>query len=242
MSAEGAGALVLLALTDSLSFGTLLIPVWLLMTPGTLRPQRVVAYLAVVAAAYAALGVALVAGGEFLFEAVGDAFDSTPALIARLVVGAALLALSFLLDTKAARARAARRAQGGRVQRWRERAMSDGSIGALAGLAIAAVAAEAASMLPYIAATGIISTQTSGWAEALLLLAGYCFLMIVPALLLLAGRVVARSLVEQPLGRLDAWLTGNARSTTLWIIGIAGFFLAASALSDLGWIGSGSEV
>lgn len=239
MTVEGAGALALLALTDSLSFGTLLIPVWLLMTPGTLRPQRVLAYLAMVAAAYAALGVALVTGGQLLFETMGDTLDSTPALMARLTVGVSLLALSFLLDTQTARARAAQRAPGGRVQRWRERAMSDSrSIGPLAGLAIAAVAAEAASMLPYIAATGIISAQTSGWAEALPSLAAYCLVMIAPALALMAGRIVAHSLIEQPLSRLDTWLTANARSTTLWIVGIAGFFLATTAINDLGWFTS----
>ncbi len=60
--------------------------------------------------------------------------------------------------------------------------------------------------------------------------------MIAPALVLTAARLLARSLVEAPLQRLDNWLTMNARSTTLWIIGIAGFFLAATAAQDLGWL------
>ncbi|MBP0090015.1 hypothetical protein B0F74_24795, partial [Rhodococcus hoagii] len=134
-------------------------------------------------------------------------------------------------------ARAAERAQqSGRLNRWRERAMSDSSTSTLVGLAVAAVALEVASMLPYLVATGTIADQTPGWSTALLVLAGYCLVMVAPALVLTAGRLVARSAVEVPLKRLDTWLTRNARTTTLWIIGIAGFFLAATALQDLGWV------
>ena len=42
------GALALLALVDSTSFGTLLIPTWLLLAPGRLRPGRILIYLATV--------------------------------------------------------------------------------------------------------------------------------------------------------------------------------------------------
>ncbi|MBM4498977.1 hypothetical protein GS469_09700 [Rhodococcus hoagii] len=61
ISAEAAGALAVLALTDSLSFGTLLVPVWLLMTPGRVRPHRILLYLGTVAAVYYGIGIALMA-------------------------------------------------------------------------------------------------------------------------------------------------------------------------------------
>ncbi|WJJ14578.1 GAP family protein (plasmid) [Prescottella equi] len=237
ISAEAAGALAVLALTDSLSFGTLLVPVWLLMTPGRVRPHRILIYLGTVAAIYYGIGIVLMAGGRFVIDGAAGLLDTTAATIARLVVGAALLAASFALDTKAARARAAERAQqSGRLGRWRERAMSDSATSRLAGLAVAAVLLEVASMLPYLVATGIIADQTPGWPTALLVLTGYCLVMVAPALALTAGRLVARSAVEVPLKQLDTWLTRNARSTTLWIVGIAGFFLAATALQDLGWV------
>lgn len=91
-------------------------------------------------------------------------------------------------------------------------------------------------MLLYLAATGIITAQTSSWTSALLVLGGYCLAIIAPALVLTIGRVTARSLVDRPLRKLDGWLTLNARSTTLWIVGTAGFLLAATAIQSLGWI------
>lgn len=235
--AESATALVLLALTDSLSFGTLLIPVWLLMTPGRMRPHRILLYLGAVAVVYYGIGIALMAGGRFLIDSTAGMLSTPAALIARLVAGALLLVASFALDTTAARARAAERAeQSGRLRRWRERAMTDSTAISLVGLAVAAVLVEVASMLPYLVATGIIAAQTPGSPTALLVLAVYCLVMIAPALVLTAGRLLARTVVEAPLQRLDAWLTRHARETTLWIIGIAGFFLAATALQDLGWM------
>lgn len=233
---DGAGALLLLALTDSLSFGTLLVPVWLLMTPGRLRTRRVLLYLSTVAVAYFAIGVVLMAGGRIMLDGAASLLESTPALAARLLVGAALLTVSFSLDTKAARARAAERGRDGRIHRWRERATGDeGPALAVTGLAAAAVLVEVASMLPYVAATGVIVTQTTTWTVALPLLAGYCVVMVAPALVLTGARACAGGLVEAPLRGLDRWLTRNARSTTLWIIGIVGFFLAATAVSALGW-------
>ena len=62
MSTATAASLVGLALVDSTSFGTLLIPVWLLLAPGRTRWGRVLLYLGTVAVFYLALGVALSAG------------------------------------------------------------------------------------------------------------------------------------------------------------------------------------
>jgi len=235
---EAAGALLLLALTDSLSFGTLLVPVWLLMAPGRMRPGRIALYLGTVAVAYFAVGIVLMTGGGLLLKNASGLLDSTPAQFLQLLLGVTLLVLSFALDTKAARARAAERgAQSGRLRRWRDQAMgADSGAAALMGLAVSAVVVEIASMLPYLAATGIITTQTPDQPTALLVLALYCLVMIAPALALTAGRLFARRLVEKPLERLDAWLTRSARSTTLWIIGIVGFLLTVHAAKALGWV------
>jgi hypothetical protein len=64
-------ALAVLALIDSTSFGTLLIPIWLMLSPGRLRPRRIVLYLAVIGAFYFVLGVALTAGAMAVIEQVG---------------------------------------------------------------------------------------------------------------------------------------------------------------------------
>lgn len=241
ISLDSAGALLLLlllALTDSLSFGTLLVPVWLLMSPGRFRLDKILIYLVSVGMAYFLIGIALIAGGRLLVGSIRGVLNSGPAQVLQLTVGIVLLVISFTLDTKAARARAAERPRNsGRLRRWRDRAMSDSNAsGALIALAVTAVAVEVTSMLPYIAATSIITTQTSNWTTVLVTLASYCLVMITPALALTAGRMTARSLVQEPLRRLDGWLTRNARSTTLWIVGIAGFFLAATAIQSLGWV------
>lgn len=239
---ESAGALLILALTDSLSFGTLLVPVWLLLAPRRVSPRRIVLYLGTVAAAYCAIGVVLMTGGRLVPDHASDVLDSGAFLVGQLVVGVVLLVLSFALDTRSARDAAARRdRRSGRISRWRDRIVDDESPArALVGLALAAVFVEAASMLPYLAATGIITDQASTWTSALLLLAVYCLVMIAPAIVLTVARSTFSGAVEGPLRRLDAWLGRHARSTTIWIIGLAGFFLAAAAIQGLGWIPSGS--
>lgn len=237
---ESLGALIALAIADSFSFGTLLIPVWLLMAPGSLRLGRIVLYLATVTLAYFVIGIVLMSGGRVAFSNISGLLESRPFLIGQFATGAVLLILSFALDTKAARARAAERSQrSGRLRRWRERAMGETSAGfALATLAITAVLVEVASMLPYIAGTALIAGQAPMWPAALVLLAGYCLVMVTPAIVLATGRLVANTMVDAPLRRLDTWLTRNARSSTLWIIGIVGFFLAGSAVQSLEWIPS----
>ena len=62
MSIELLGSLAVLALIDSTSFGTLVIPVWLMLAPGRIRPQRVLVFLVTVAVFYLAVGVALLSG------------------------------------------------------------------------------------------------------------------------------------------------------------------------------------
>ncbi|WP_293781027.1 GAP family protein [uncultured Aeromicrobium sp.] len=245
IDATALGTLVVLALIDSTSFGTLLIPIWLLTAPGRLRLGRMLVYLSTVTIAYLTLGIVLLLGAGAFLDAYGDMLDSSAFLIGQLLLGVALMVVSHLMDTKKARARAAERAAsgGGRVLRWRARIMSedgtrDRSTAALAGLALTAVAVEAASMLPYLAAIGILTSQGPGWPASGVLLTGYCLVMIAPALVLTFGRVVAHDALERPLSRLDRWLTRHAQATTAWILGIIGFLLAAHAIFDLGWFGA----
>nr|WP_244632849.1 hypothetical protein [Aeromicrobium sp. CFBP 8757] len=72
------GTLVVLALVDSTSFGTLLIPIWLMLAPGRLRPGRIVVFLATVAGFYLVLGLLLVAGVARFSDQIADALDTRP--------------------------------------------------------------------------------------------------------------------------------------------------------------------
>ncbi|MFI2366763.1 GAP family protein [Promicromonospora sp. NPDC019610] len=249
------GALAVLALIDSTSFGTLLIPVWLLMSPGRVRVGRMIVYLGSIAGFYAVVGLAILLGAGALSDTLSSLSAARPFLVAQLLVGVGLFVWSFKLEpskkSKAADAAAATAVTGtargadsltagpaarpGRLSRWRERALGSESGGwpALAGLAVGAGLVEVASMLPYLAALGLIGTQGPGWPASGLWVLAYCLVMILPALVLTAARVFAARLVERPLGRMDAWLTRNAASTTAWVVGIVGFLVARDAIGRL---------
>ncbi|MGQ5260657.1 GAP family protein [Micromonospora sp. ZYX-F-536] len=212
-----------LALVDSTSIGTLFIPVWLLLAPGPVSVRRILAYLATIAAFYLAVGLLLVWGGARLADALGGAMDNRGVLWAQLVLGVALLALSFRYDGK-------RRPRTGGVLRWRDRATAgDSSARWLVGLALLAALAEVATMLPYLAAVGLLATSEVGSATVVVLLAGYCLVMVLPAVLLLAARVARPALVEPVLARLNAWISTKAGSAFGWLLGIVGFLVARDA-------------
>ena len=227
------GALALLALVDSTSFGTLLIPTWLLLAPGRLRPGRILIYLATVAGFYLMVGIVLLTVAATALPQLMTLAATPGFLWAQLIVGAALLIGSFFIGGKR------KRTGPGRFARWRERAVTDvaderGTLLPLMGLAVAAAAVEVASMLPYLVGIGLLSTSEFDAVTRLLVLAGYCVVMVLPALVLLGLRLVAARAMERPLARLGAWMEKNAAETTGWIVGIIGFLLARAAAVELG--------
>ncbi|PRZ09335.1 Sap-like sulfolipid-1-addressing protein [Isoptericola sp. CG 20/1183] len=235
-----AGVLVVLALVDSTSFGTLLVPVWLLLAPGRVRSGRVLAYLGTVAVAYLLIGVAVLLGAGVVLARFGDVLESRPVLLAQLVLGVGLLALSFRFDGK----RSARRAEAaggrpGRLARWRGRALGldpgSSSVLPLMGLALGAVTLEAATMLPYLAAIGLLTASDLATPVTVGILALYCVVMVLPALLLLGGRLVAARWIDPLLRRLERWLSKNAAEMTGWVLGVVGVLLALDAVGRLGW-------
>ena len=92
------GALAVLALIDSTSFGTLLIPVWLLMSPGRVRAGRMLVYLGSIAGFYALIGLAILLGAGALSDTLTSLSSTRPFLIAQLVVGVGLFAWSCKLE------------------------------------------------------------------------------------------------------------------------------------------------
>jgi hypothetical protein len=223
------GSLAILALIDSTSFGTLLIPIWLLMHPGSVRPGRILVFLGTVGAFYFGVGVAVALGADAFLPQITRVLDTRAALWVQLVVGVALFFWSFRLDRKNKPA-----SGGGRLARWREHAMADGgSVAGVAGLALTAAAVEVTTMLPYLAAIGLLTTSALPATQVALVMAGYCLLMIVPALVLLAVRLAAGHRVVPVLTRFGDWM---ARSNTLaWIIGVVGFLLGRDAAVRLGF-------
>ncbi len=220
-----------LALVDSTSIGTLLIPTWLLLMPGQVRALRVLTYLATIGLFYFAAGLALLGGATAIGEMIRSLEESDFLLWVQLAVGIGLFAVSFRFDSKKGKSSTPRR-----LSRWRERATGDGAGSmAVVGLALAAGGVEVVTMVPYLAAIGILSSWEMPLGLSALTLAGYCTLMIAPALVLLAARLAFGRVIDLRLAAFERWMSRNASSATGWILGIAGFLLARDAAFYLGF-------
>lgn len=271
-------ALLVLALVDGLSVGTLLIPVFLLLSPGRVRAGRILLYLAAIAAFYLVVGLLFLWGLINVVDVAADFFASPAGVTIRLVVGVGLVVAAILIPTKPAgpgpsraataevasahrsgglvedgmsevtgAADGARRpgawsgsasadpARPGRIVRWREKLL-DPRTGraAVMAVAIAAGLVEVATMLPYIVAMTMLADAGIATPVRILAVAGYCLVMILPALVLLLLRIVAAPLVARPLQRFADWMQRTGAENTAWIIGILGFLIARSAANELG--------
>lgn len=245
MNIELLAPLVLLALIDSTSFGTLLIPLWLMLAPGRPRPGRILLFLGTVAAFYLLLGIALLLGASTLLDTLQETGNSQPLRVAQLVAGIGLMALGVLMEpwTKAGKERrVAGRAEklsrhGPSLQmRMRERAADvSAPVGAVIVLALTAAVIEAASMIPYLAAIGLLTASELSLARRCALLFGYCLVMIAPALLLLTARLLLHDYVAPILTKVEAFLSRNANEAIAWVIFFVGLYMAGDSLNALGW-------
>ncbi len=236
------GILGVLALLDSTSFGTLLIPVWLLMAPGRLRGGRILGYLGVVAGAYAVIGLILLASlvlvGDHLIGALSEVSAQPAFLLGQAALGAGLIWFSCRLDpfTQAGKERKRRREEArgtaGRVAQFRERAVGDGAQGgaaALLGLALAAVGLEIATLLPYLAGIAVVAAETPEAPMGPAMILFYCMVMITPALVLLVLRLTAHRALERPLKKLEGFLSRHANGTVALILFLLGLWLVLGA-------------
>ena len=223
-----------LALVDSTSVGTLVLPLWLMLAPGRVRVGRVLLFLSTVAVAYLLLGTALLLGAGQVLGPLRAALETTAGHVAQLVVGVVLLVLGLTVEpwTRAGKEerRAARAARGpGRLARWRDRARGDGPPGAVMVLAATAVGVEAASMVPYLAAIALLATSGLGTLPAVGVLAAYCLVMVLPALVLLALRVTLHERLTPVLTRVEGWLSRASGETVAWVLSLLGLYLVADA-------------
>lgn len=231
MSTALLGGLAALALLDSTSIGTLVVPLWLLLAPGQVAVRRLLSYLAVIAGFYWLVGIALLLVAHGGTSWLAGAADSWPLRLLQLAVGVALFALSFRFDPKRRRSGAP-----DRVARWRNRALGQGGSATstkLPILALTAGSAELVTMIPYLAAIGLLTAADLSVPQSIPLLAAYCVVMIVPALVLLILRVIAHRRIAEPLARLDAFLTRHADNALSATLGIVGVLVGLNALGPL---------
>ena len=64
---------------------------------------------------------------------------------------------------------------------------------------------------------------------------GYCLVMIAPALLLLAARLLLHDHVAPILTKLEALLSRNANEAIAWVIFFVGLYMVGDSLNALGW-------
>lgn len=223
--------LIGLALVDSLSVGTLVIPLTLLLRWGRLRTIPYATYLGTITVAYFALGITLMLGFAGIGPIITEATQTDWAPWVTLVLGAALALFGIVAPNP-------RKPEPGETNLPTDTTkMQKATRAGLAGmvsLALGAAVIEAATMLPYLAAIGIMQSFEITPLLRLALLAAYCIIMVLPAML--AG--AAMGLVGDRLAdRLQRWiprLNYEAKVTLLWIAAIVGItmvYRSATALN-----------
>lgn len=231
------GALVALALLDSTSFGTLGIPVFLLIQ-ARVRVAALLLYLCTIGVFYWAVGLVLAFGAHEIHGVVAALDGSRPLDYVQLALGIGLFALSYRFDKKRIAQRRERNATAGagpsRHERWRA-TLADGTArpGVIVAVALAAGLIEVASMLPYLGAVGIITQAQLAAPAVAAVLGAYVAVMIAPALVLLALRLIAHRSVEPTLARLGAWIDRNSEEMLGWILGGVGVLLVLDAASRI---------
>ncbi|KWR73968.1 hypothetical protein RN04_01780 [Arthrobacter sp. W1] len=246
-------SLVILALIDSTSIGTLVIPLWLLLRGRREAIGKVLAYLMVIAGFYWVIGVLLRSGLLLIDPSI---FEHRFFRLAGMAIGALMIiwALSYRTDAqKSASARKKAAAHSGGVHSGggsaahapeateatdqvpkRLRGRLGTALDTRTGLVVLALFAgllELPTMLPYLAAVGVM--QGAGWGTSVQLLAliGYCLVMIVPALALVGARALAGPRIEAWMQKMGAKAAVYAQETLGWVVGIAGYLLIRASLS-----------
>lgn len=90
-------------------------------------------------------------------------------------------------------------------------------------------------MIPYLAAIGALTASELSLAGRGAVLFGYCLVMIAPALLLLAARLLLHDYVSPILTKLEASLSRNANEAMAWVVFLVGLYLVGEGWNALGW-------
>lgn len=213
-----------LALLDSLSAGTLVIPLMLVLNQRGVKIRPLTVYFLTVCLSYFAIGAALLLGLDQLQDVLARVLSSEPVLWIQLGLGAILLVYGVAApDPK-------------KVDHSEVKQPRNLSTSAIVGVGLSAVAIEAATMVPYLAAIAILTDSGLAMAGRFGVLAAYCLVMIVPALIVIGLVAIFGNRVWERVERMVAWVERETQVTLLWIAAIAGFYLIANAVTKLGLI------
>jgi hypothetical protein len=214
LSIATVGAVLGLALLDTLSPAVIGITLFLLLA----RPHRVGAllgvYLGSVALAYFALGVLLMLG----LDAVVPLVDDTVWAWGQAVLGAALIVGSYFIPDR-------------NPERASVQARSF-TVRSMLLLGLGTWLFEFSTAVPYFGAIGIMAVANLSAVQWSPLLGVYVTIMVMPGILLF---VVWAALGERMRERFERWqskLSSGSRSTLRWIVGIAGVLILLDAAPD----------
>lgn len=214
-----------LALLDSLSAGTLVIPLMLVLRQRRADVRPLTIYFLTVCTSYFLLGVAIQLGFEQARDWLMSVLESDPAYWAQLLVGVVLFLWG--VTTKDPE-------KGAPMQVSRPKSLATGAV---FSLALGAVVIEAATMVPYLAAIAILGTLEIAMGVRFAILALYCLVMVLPALLAIALFSVFGDRIWHRLERFLVWVERETKITLLWLAAIIGFFMTANAVQHLGLFG-----
>lgn len=232
MSLETALQLGILALIDSTSIGTLVIPLWLLLHRNTdAMGGKVIAYLGVLGTFYFGVGIALLLGATALWESMSSGAESLgdlPAVRwAATALGVGLIIWGFT-TSKNKRAASPDARWGTRI----DTALA--SPAGLVSLALVAGALELPTMLPYLAAVGILTNASIAVVPSIGVLALYCLIMLTPALALTAARLGFKNTLDPLLTALSQKLSAWTKDAAKWIAAIVGILVLRWAAFSAG--------
>ncbi|HKS47817.1 MAG TPA: GAP family protein [Amycolatopsis sp.] len=214
MSIATIGAVLGLALLDTLSPTVIGVTLYLLLA----RPHRVGtllgAYLGSVAIAYFALGVLLMLG----LGAVVPHVDDSVWTWGQAALGAALIVGSYFIPDKNP-----------------ERASIQARPFTMRSMLLMGLGTwlfEFATAVPYFAAIGIMTTAHLTAIQWSPLLGVYVTIMVLPGILLFVAWAALRERMRERFERWQSKLSSGSRSALRWIVGTAGFLILLDAAPD----------
>lgn len=231
MTPSEVGVLTGLALADSTSIGTLVIPVWLLMRE-RFEARRTLLYLVAIAGFYWAVSLVLLTFLERVAAVAENIHLGRSWIWGQLAIGVTVLAIGFWCDQRPAAAME----RPSRMQRWRERTLRLSENWAVVGLALMAGLMELATMLPLLTAVGMLEKSNLSSIASVLAMTGYVALMMLPATALLVMRVALGVRVAKPIASLGRRLEHHAHAITATVLMAVGGLVSADAAISLGLI------
>lgn len=225
-------SLLALALVDSLSMGTLVIPLVLLLKWRHVRVAPYGAYLATIAASYFLIGTALFFGMRGVMEIFSQVAVTAWFSWTLLVLGAALFIFGVFSPNPVKKT--AEEIMDAREQQADQKIRQSAGLLGIVSLAVGAAVLEAATMLPYLAAIGIIQSLPAPFAVQLGVLGLYCLVMVAPAVLIGCVARLWGDRVFEKIFTIMPRLEYEAKVTLLWVAAIVGVLMVRNSAIQLG--------